>query len=72
MKVEIVELRNFPSVEPPRIGASETHVFYRLDGGEVRSLNLHKSTADRAEIERLIAGQLAAQSALKGHTFEIK
>ena len=66
MEVEILEIREFPSAELNRAGALETHVFVRLDGAEVTSVNLGKRVSDQAAIKSLLADALKSRHSLKG------
>lgn len=71
MEVEILETRDFPSSESNRVGQLETHVFARIDGADVVSINLGRRVSDPKQIIQLSIEQLKLKQSLRGQKFSV-
>lgn len=71
MEVEILETRDFPSSELNRAGRMETHVFVRINGVDVTSVNLGRQVADPNTIKSLLVDALKARQSLAGQKITI-
>lgn len=71
MQIEIINVQQFPSTDPKRIGQFDSLVVYRAAGGRTNSVMIPKNPVDQKDIEKAIAEQQKNLKPLIGHKFDI-
>jgi hypothetical protein len=72
VQIEIINVAQFPSTDPKRIGQFDSMVIYRAAGGRTNSVTIPKTPVDVKDIEKAIVEQQKSLAPLLGHKFEIK
>lgn len=72
MQIEIINVQQFPSTDPKRLGQFDSLVLYRSAIGRTNSVTIPKNPVDAKDIEKAIAEQQKSIAPLIGHKFEIK
>lgn len=72
MQIEIINVQQFPSTDPKRIGQYDSMIIYRAAGGRTNSVTIPKTPVTAKEIEAAIAEQQKQLAPLIGHKFDIK
>jgi len=72
VQIEIINVAQFPSTDPKRIGQFDSMVIYRAAGGRTNSVTIPKTPVTAKEIEAAIAAQQKSLAPLIGHKFTIE
>jgi len=72
VQIEIINVAQFPSTDPKRIGQFDSMVIYRAAGGRTNSVTIPKTPVDVKDLEKAIVEQQKSLAPLLGHKFEIK
>jgi hypothetical protein len=72
MQIEIINVQQFPSTDPKRIGQFDSMVIYRGAAGRTNSVMIPKTPVDTKDIEKAIVEQQKSLAPLIGHKFDIK
>jgi hypothetical protein len=71
VQIEVINVTQFPSIDPKRIGQFDSLVIYRAAGGRTNSVTIPKNPVTAKEIEAAIAEQQKNLKPLIGHKFDI-
>ena len=71
MQIEVINVTQFPSTDPKRIGQFDSLVIYKAAAGRTNSVTIPKNPVDAKDIEKAIAEQQKTLKPLIGHKFDI-
>lgn len=71
MRVNVISVRQTPSLTPGRIGKQDTLVSFQVEGSGSDFVVIPDPAPDQAAIEAAIAAKVKGRHAAEGQTFEV-